>query len=84
MASILLKDNFPLPREELMHRLKERGIDSRPFYYPIHTMPPYQDDTLKLPVAEDISRRGINLPSAVTLTEADIQRIVSAIRQLSL
>ena len=84
MASILLKDNFPLTREELMQRLKERGIDSRPFFYPIHTMPPYQDDTLKMPVAEDISRRGINLPSAVTLTEADIQRIVSAIRQLSL
>jgi perosamine synthetase len=84
MASILLKDGFPLARDELMLRLKERGIDSRPFFYPIHKMPPYQDDALNLPVAEDISRRGINLPSAVTLTEADIQRIVSAIRQLSM
>jgi perosamine synthetase len=84
MASILLKDSFSLSREELMLRLKEKGIDSRPFFYPIHKMPPYQDDTLHLPVAEDISQRGINLPSAVTLTEADILRIVSAIRHLSL
>jgi perosamine synthetase len=82
MYSILLDDSFPLPRDEVMARLRQQGIDSRPFFYPIHTMPPYASD-LRRPVAEEISRRGINLPSAVTLTEEDIQRVAEALRVLA-
>ncbi len=83
MYSILLDESFPLPRDEVMARLRQQGIDSRPFFYPIHTMPPYASG-LRLPVAEDFSRRGLNLPSAVTLTEGDIQRVANALRELAL
>jgi perosamine synthetase len=79
MYSILIAKDFPISRDEVMARLHRQNIDSRPFFYPIHVQPPYQAD-LSLPVAEDLSRRGINLPSAVTLTEEDIQRIVGALR----
>ncbi len=82
MYSILLNKDFPLSRDEVMARLRQQNIDSRPFFYPIHIQPPYQAD-ISLPVAEDLSRRGINLPSAVTLTDADIQRIVQAIRNMA-
>ena len=81
MYSILLGEDFHLDRDEVMKRLRDQGIDSRPFFYPIHIQPPYRAD-ISLPVAENLSRRGINLPSAVTLTEEDIQRIVSALRNL--
>ncbi len=81
MYSILLEKDFPMPRDEVLRRLREKGIDSRPFFYPIHIQPPYQAK-LALPVAEDLSKRGINLPSAVTLTDDDIQRIVREIRNL--
>jgi perosamine synthetase len=85
MSSILIKDGFPLTRDQVMARLKEQGIDSRPFFYPIHVMPPYQNPAaqLHLPVAEDLSQRGINLPSAVTLSAEDLDRIVHAIREMS-
>ncbi|MBU2610976.1 MAG: DegT/DnrJ/EryC1/StrS family aminotransferase [Chloroflexi bacterium] len=82
MYSILLNKDFPLSRDEVMARLRQQNIDSRPFFYPIHVQPPYHAN-ISLPVAEDLSRRGINLPSAVTLTEADIQRIVQAIRKMA-
>lgn len=82
MYSILLNKDFPLSRDEVMARLRQQNIDSRPFFYPIHVQPPYQAD-ISLPVAEDLSRRGINLPSAVTLSEEDIQRIVQAIRKMA-
>ncbi|MBU4224664.1 MAG: DegT/DnrJ/EryC1/StrS family aminotransferase [Chloroflexi bacterium] len=82
MYSILLNKDFPLSRDEVMARLRQQNIDSRPFFYPIHVQPPYQAD-ISLPVAEDLSRRGINLPSAVTLSEENIQRIVQAIRNLA-
>ncbi|MDP3184549.1 MAG: DegT/DnrJ/EryC1/StrS family aminotransferase, partial [Anaerolineales bacterium] len=73
MYSILLNKDFPLSRDEVMARLRQQNIDSRPFFYPIHVQPPYKAD-ISLPVAENLSRRGINLPSAVTLSEEDIQR----------
>ena len=80
MYSILVDAPYQLSRDELMKALRTHNIDSRPFFYPIHTQPPYH--TLdSLPVAERLSRLGINLPSAVTITEADIARIAAVIRQ---
>lgn len=80
MYSILVDKPYPLNRDELMAALRARNIDSRPFFYPVHTQPPYNTAD-RLPVSECLSRQGINLPSAVTLTEADITRIASVIRQ---
>jgi len=69
---------FGVDRDELMVRLRERGIDSRAFFYSMHTMPIYQSET-RLPVAEDLSRRGIMLPSSVGLGEKQLERIATAI-----
>lgn len=80
MYSILVDALYPVSRDELMTILRSHNIDSRPFFYPIHTQPPYTT-TDRLPVADCLSRQGINLPSAVTLTEADIARVAAVIRQ---
>jgi perosamine synthetase len=83
MYSILLKPGFPLSRDEFLSQLKAAGVDNRPFFYPIHQMPPYAGDTGLYPVADDLSRRGLNLPSAVTLTDAQIDSICEIIRSLA-
>ncbi len=82
MYSILVNDEFPLSRDDSMAHLKRRGIDSRPFFYPIHTMPPHRRDE-SYPVAEDLGRRGINLPSSSRLTRAQIERVCAAIREVA-
>jgi perosamine synthetase len=82
MYSVLINDDFPFNRDEVMKKLKEEGIDSRSFFYPIHTMPPY-DNHQTLPITEDLSKRGINLPSSITLTDEDITRIVGAFRRMA-
>lgn len=79
MYSILVTEKYPLTRDELMKMLRSKNIDSRPFFYPIHVQPPYQC-AVSLPVAECLSQQGINLPSAVTLTEQDIDRITAVIK----
>jgi perosamine synthetase len=83
MFSILLNPQFPLSRDEFLRQLKAAGVDNRPFFYPIHEMPPYAGTPGDFPVAEDLSRRGLNLPSAVTLSDADIDTICRIIRTLS-
>lgn len=80
MYSILVGDEFGVTRDALMEHLKARGIDSRPFFHPIHTLPPYLNSQ-SLPVAERVARQGINLPSAVSLTDRSAQRVADAIRE---
>jgi len=82
MYSVLVRDEFPLSRDALIDRLREAQIDSRPFFHPIHSLPPYRVNR-SFPIAERLSRQGINLPSAVSLSEGDIRRVVEAIRRCS-
>ncbi len=69
-------------RELLIAHLLEKGIETRPFFYPLHHMPPYLDDdgAANCPVAVNLAARGINLPSSATLTEENVNRIVEALR----
>lgn len=78
MCSFLVKG--PETRSKLRNKMKESGIETRPTFYPIHTMPVYSTKFEKHPIAEDISLRGINLPSYPGLTKDDIGYICDIIK----
>lgn len=61
-------------RDDLMVAMRERGVDTRPFFYPAHTLPMYQRER-SFPVAEMLGASGINLPSYPDLTEADVDLV---------
>lgn len=65
-------------KSELRAFLAEYGIETRPAFHPVHTMPMYIDKKT-YPVAEDLGKRGINLPSYPDLTNDDIKFITSII-----
>ena len=71
MVSILVD---PSLRDPLMMHLKENGVDTRPFFHPAHTLPMYQRNE-SFPVAERLGASGINLPSAPTLSDEQIDGI---------
>jgi perosamine synthetase len=71
----------PDQREPLRNHLRSAGIETRPAFYPVHTMPMYERHFQRHPVAEDLGWRGINLPSWPGLTRTKVQEIV---RQISL
>ena len=81
MYSLLLKERFPLPRDEIITKLKIEGIETRPFFYPIHTFPWYNKGET-FPIAESLSRAGINLPSSANLRKKDVQTIADKLRSL--
>lgn len=74
MVSILLKDSVKISRDDLMKLLEYDGIESRPLFYPMHQMPPYYEEST-FPISDQISARGINIPTNGTLTESDIDFI---------
>ncbi|KGN03507.1 perosamine synthetase [Clostridium novyi A str. 4570] len=83
LYSILVEEEFPLTRDELIKKLQEEGIESRPFFMPVHNMPPYIDCVHgDMSMTDDISAKGINLPSSVSLTEENIEFICSVIKNI--
>jgi perosamine synthetase len=79
MVSIVVES--PHDRENLREYLKACGIETRPVFYPIHTMPMYSTKFQRHPVAEKIGWRGINLPSWPGLTEEHVSLISECIQR---
>ena len=86
MSTIVLDEGQGPSKDRLMEHLADRGIDSRPFFHPLSSLPAYEATP-----GVDRSRRenrnsyrvspgGINLPSALSLTEDDVDRVCIAIR----
>jgi len=73
MFSVLVQPEFGADRTQVMAGLHRRGIETRPVFYPLHSLPMY-DSGHRLPVAERIGLTGMNLPSGsgLTLDEVDI------------
>lgn len=72
MYSIVIQDEFGLTRDQLMEELAEKGIETRAFFIPMHFQPCFTDMGLfggeSYPVAEELGRKGLFLPSSSGLT----------------
>ncbi|MCK4792769.1 MAG: DegT/DnrJ/EryC1/StrS aminotransferase family protein [Desulfobacteraceae bacterium] len=77
MCSILVDSTDD--RDPLREHLSNSGIETRPVFYPAHTMPMYSQKFQRHPVAEKIGWRGINLPSWPGLERDQIQFICQEI-----
>ncbi|MHB8580844.1 MAG: DegT/DnrJ/EryC1/StrS family aminotransferase [Ignavibacteriaceae bacterium] len=77
MYSILVET--PKMREDLREYLKGKGIETRPTFFPVHTMPMFSQKFQKLPVAEYLGWHGINMPSWPGLSQDKIEFIAEEI-----
>jgi perosamine synthetase len=68
-------------RDRIREYLEESGIETRPTFYPVHTMPMYSEKYEKHRVAEDIGWRGINLPSYPALGYDEIKYITNKLKE---
>jgi perosamine synthetase len=70
-------------RDTVARALRQEEIETRPVFPCMHLLPPYRHLAPEgsLPIAEDISRRGLNLPTSPALTRADVERVCSALRR---
>ena len=67
-------------------KLQDTGIPSRPFFYPLSSLPAYpgceERYRSRNPRSYDITRRGINLPGALNLTEDQIDAVCAGIKHI--
>lgn len=85
MYSITIQPReFGGTRDDVMAALKEAGIDSRPFFHPLHKLPPFAKSALKqnqpLELTNQLGATGLMLPTYNHLAFEDIDRIVGVIR----
>lgn len=84
LYTVLLDEKSKMDRDLLIEKLLMNGIETRPTFYPLHEMPLYK------PYAEGrtfeaclkVSRRGISLPSSVTIAINEIENIASRIKNI--
>jgi perosamine synthetase len=79
MQIVLLANGDAEKRDAVMARLDEAGIETRPVFYPMHLLPPYEENATRYPNATSCAARGLNLPTHPRLTEPDIVRICGAL-----
>ncbi|MGC9009181.1 MAG: DegT/DnrJ/EryC1/StrS family aminotransferase [Sulfolobales archaeon] len=83
---ILLKDDAPITRDELINYLRRHGIETAIHYpRPLNEQPLYRKlgyDENCCPVARDISRRILSLPVHPLISEDDINYIVEVLSKI--
>lgn len=79
MCSMLVKNG---DRDAIRAGLAEKGIETRPLFYPVQMMPPYQNKDLHFPIAHKLGLSGMNLPSYPDLTDDELRYIVDSINSL--
>lgn len=85
MYGLVIDEAMGFDAAEFARRLLRRDIATRPFFLGMHEQPVLRDRGLfageRYPVTERIARQGLYLPSGLTLTDAQIDRVAEAVRE---
>ena len=85
---IVLKKNSSINLNTFMKKLKENGIETRNFFWPLHEQPILKKmglfRNLKLPVAEYLARNGLYLPSGLAITTSQQKFVIDKIKKIVL
>jgi perosamine synthetase len=83
MFGILLTKQSGWQAAAVMQKLAEKGIQTRPFFYPLHRQPAFRPfpwfQEMSLPVSEELYQNGLYLPSGLTLRKTDMEKVAMAL-----
>jgi len=85
---IVLDSSYELNKEKLMEKFLEYNIDTRPMYYPISSMPPFQsyitDKNMSSinSISYNLSKYAICLPNGNNLNSKDVEQICNALKSI--
>ena len=68
-------------RDSLDQQLLAKGMHCRRFWFPLHTQAPYRRQDSEFPGSMSVGPKAMWLPSAFTLSDADVDAVVGAVRE---
>ncbi len=80
MTSIILDCDFGIDRDTFRVKMRDEGVDTRPFFYPISMFPMYKEQNT--PIAHHVGLNGINLPSGLKLKEKQVDFVCQKVRKI--
>lgn len=86
MVTVLLDPALDLTKDDVIPRLRARGVDCRPLFDPLSSLPAFAGwpgagaARRRNRVAYDVAPRGLNLPSGFNLTRETVGRVCDALR----
>lgn len=87
MVTVVLDPKFGLNKTQIMEKLSAVGIDTRPFFHPLSSIPAYEGSNQAFlarernKVAYRISPYAINLPSALVLGRDEIRTVCDKLKE---
>jgi len=90
MTTVVLDKQFGIEKEHLIEMMSKNNIDCRPFFYPLSSLPAYkntagsQQAQNRNRVSYEISPYGVNLPSALNLTEEKVNYVCNVLSDILL
>jgi perosamine synthetase len=88
MTTIIWDPAYGFRKEYLMDLLERRGIDTRPFFHPLSSLPAYSGLAEAAAARErnhvsyQISPYGVNLPSGLNMTAEKVAYVVQVVREI--
>jgi perosamine synthetase len=86
MYGIVLSDKHEMDGREFSRNLRERGVDTRPFFLGMHEQPVFKNRGLFLnqryPVTERLAKRGLYLPTGLALTDDQLEQVTYAVKSV--
>ena len=84
LSCILIDENCPVKFMDVLQRLNDANIETRPIWKPMHLQPYYAArefvSAADRPVDEDIFSRGLCLPSDIKMTEDEQDYVIQQIQ----
>ena len=81
---LVLNETTKLSRPHVVERLRADGIETRPFFHPLHLQPFLRDlphiRSSDLTKSEFIGTRGLYLPNGLGISESTVDRVCSSLR----
>ncbi len=81
MPTILLNPTCKTSRDSIFQAFKEKGVDGRPFFWPLSMLPPFSPCKHNT-ISYRTYQRGINLPSYHDILSNEIDTVISILRQV--
>lgn len=86
MYGVVLSEKIGMDASQFAQRLRQREIETRPFFLGMHEQPVLHKRGLfveeSYPVAERLARRGLYLPSGLALTGEQLTVVCEAVREV--
>ena len=83
---IVIKDSIKVNAESVINSLRKKGIECRPFFYPMHCQSAYLKMKLftkvKYPISEKISKKGFYIPSGLGITRKEQDVVINKVINL--